>query len=111
MSVSLINVLDERMNGQDDRLLNLEKLTKEIHTAVQKHKSKPFEKVLNEKVDSLMAESGKFQDMMKLKFVEVQNLIDQKCKRAVAAAYESRLSKIEFDVREVLNIGENQPNP
>jgi ABC-type uncharacterized transport system ATPase subunit len=108
MSVSLINALDERMNGQDSRLLSLEKLTKEIHMAVQKYKTKPFEKVVNDKIDTLSNEMVKFQEGMKLKFGDLQTILDQKCKKAVSAAFESRLAKIEFDVREVLNLPEKE---
>lgn len=34
MTASMINILDERLNGQDLRIINIERLTKEVHTAV-----------------------------------------------------------------------------
>ena len=39
MCISLINVLDERVNGQEKRINNLEGITKEVHASVQKYKA------------------------------------------------------------------------
>ncbi len=61
MSVSLVNILDERVNGVDTRLLDLEKLTKDLHGAVQKHQAKgSLDKVLNERIDTLSTDNVKF---------------------------------------------------
>ena len=34
MCMSMINILDERVNAQEGRIFSLEKLTKEVHSAV-----------------------------------------------------------------------------
>lgn len=34
MTISMINILDERVNGMDSRMTSLEKLTKDLHLAV-----------------------------------------------------------------------------
>lgn len=34
MTAGMINLLDERVNGQETRVQQLEKLTKEVHAAV-----------------------------------------------------------------------------
>lgn len=67
MCISLINILDERVNGLDSRLLSVEKMTKDIHASVQKYKAtKPnvsnyaFEKATNEKFEGLNAEMVRF---------------------------------------------------
>jgi hypothetical protein len=39
MSISMINIMDERVNAFDSRLVSVEKLTKDIHATVQKHKA------------------------------------------------------------------------
>ena len=40
MSISMINILDERVNAHEARILSEEALTKEIYSAVQKYKNK-----------------------------------------------------------------------
>lgn len=56
----MINILDERVNGIDQRVMSLEKLTKDIHSAVQKYKTKTYEKVMTEKFENLIIENDKF---------------------------------------------------
>ena len=34
MTISMINILDERVNGMDSRMTSLEKLMKDLHLAV-----------------------------------------------------------------------------
>jgi len=96
MCISLINILDERVNGLDIRQLSIEKLTKEVHSSVQKYKAtKPvvnnygFEKSTNEKFDALNAEMVRFQEGIKMKLLEIGTSIDVKCKKVV----ESRLQE------------------
>ena len=95
MCISLINILDERVNGLDTRLLSVEKMTKDIHASVQKYKAtKPtvsnyaFEKATNEKFDALNAEMVRFQEGIKIKLLEIGTSIDVKCRKVV----ESRLN-------------------
>jgi hypothetical protein len=96
MCISLINILDERANCLETRLVSVEKLTKDIHSSVQKYKAvRPvaatnnygFEKSTSEKFDSLNAEMVRFQEGIKIKLLELGTSIDVKCKKAV----ESRL--------------------
>lgn len=61
MSISMLNILDERVNGVDARLLSMEKLTKDVHSTVQKYKAKgSFEKILTDRFEALLAENLKF---------------------------------------------------
>ncbi len=67
MCISLINILDERANGLETRLVSVEKLTKDIHSSVLKYKAvRPvannygFEKQTSEKFDQLNAEMVRF---------------------------------------------------
>jgi SMC interacting uncharacterized protein involved in chromosome segregation len=92
MCISLINILDERANGLETRLVSVEKLTKEIHSSVQKYKAvRPaaatnnygFEKSTNEKFDALNAEMVRFQEGIKIKLLELGTSIDVKCKKVV----------------------------
>ena len=56
MSISMINILDERVNAFDTRLVSVEKLTIDIHATVQKYKAKggyAFEKLITEKFETL----------------------------------------------------------
>ncbi len=53
MTAGMINILDERVNGHETRLLDLEKITKEIHSAVLKYKNKTYENVLTDKMATL----------------------------------------------------------
>ncbi len=48
----MLNILDERVNGVDTRLSAIEKVTKEVHATVQKHKAKgSMEKVMGERIE------------------------------------------------------------
>ena len=76
MTVSMINIIDERVNGQDSRLIGLEKLTQEIHTTVQKHKNKSFEKIMTDKFELVTGENKIFQEQVRCKMLEIGNLID-----------------------------------
>ena len=79
-----------------------------MHTAVQKYKAKTYEKVLTERMDTLTRDTQAFQDTVRGKLVDINALIDQKCKKAVAAVYESKIAKLEFDVKELFACsGEN----
>ena len=101
MTASMINILDERLNGQDLRIINIERLTKEVHTAVQKYKVKSYEKVMADRFESLTKENQAFQETVRSKLLEITSIIEQKCKKAVTGVYESKLAKLEFDVKEL----------
>ena len=91
MCISLINILDERANGLETRLVSVEKMTKEIHSSVQKYKAtRPavtnnygFEKATSEKFEALNAEMVRFQEGIKIKLLELGTSIDVKCKKMV----------------------------
>ena len=101
MTVSMINIIDERVNGQDSRLIGLEKLTQEIHTTVQKHKNKSFEKIMTDKFELVTGENKIFQEQVRCKMLEIGNLIDQKCKKAVTTVYEVKLQKLENEIKDL----------
>jgi hypothetical protein len=68
MTVSMINILDERLNGVDSRLISVEKLTREIHNTVQKYKAKggsASEKVLNDRMETMVAECKQFLEVVR----------------------------------------------
>jgi len=92
MCISLINILDERANGLETRLVSVEKLTKDIHSSVLKYKAvRPvaatnnygFEKQTSEKFDQLNAEMVRFQEGIKIKLLEIGTSIEVKCRKAV----------------------------
>lgn len=101
MTVSMINIIDERVNGQDARLIGLEKLTQEIHTTVQKYKNKSFEKIMTDKFEMVIGENKIFQEQVRCKMLEIGNLIDQKCKKAVTTVYEAKLQKLENEIKDL----------
>ena len=68
MTVSMINILDERVNGVDTRLQAVEKLTKDLHTSVQKYKAKggsTSEKLISDKLEAVVQENTRFQEAMR----------------------------------------------
>lgn len=99
MSISMLNILDERVNGVDTRLVSMEKLTKEVHSIVQKYKAKGnFEKILTDRFEALLADNLKFQDLTRAKIQEVGGTIEQKCKKLVNTLFEHKISKLETDI-------------
>ena len=56
-----------------------------------------------------MTENKAFQDQIKTKILDINNLIDQKCKKSVINVYESKISKIESDFKNLIENIENRP--
>ena len=103
MTVSMLNILDERVNALDTRVTSLEKVTKEVHATVQKYKAKgsnASEKLMNERVEALIAENTRFQEVMRQRMLEVGNVIDIKCKKVVTTLFESKMNKLESEIKE-----------
>lgn len=82
-------------------MIGLEKLTQEIHTTVQKHKNKSFEKIMTDKFELVTGENKIFQEQVRCKMLEIGNLIDQKCKKAVTTVYEAKLQKLENEIKDL----------
>ncbi|CDW78204.1 UNKNOWN [Stylonychia lemnae] len=96
---SIIQMMEERITSSDERMQGLEKLTKEIHVAIQRYKNKNLEKNIQDRFDQIVQENKQFQDQIKQKLIDINNLIDQKCKKSVANVYESKITKIETDIK------------
>ena len=109
MTVSMINILDERLNGVDLRLQTVEKLTKDIHGTVQKYKAKggsASEKILTDRFEAMVTENNKFQEVMRQRMLEIGNVIDLKCKKIVTTLFDSKMLKLENEIKE-----QNENNP
>ena len=90
MSISMINIMDERVNAFDTRLVSVEKLTKDIHATVQKYKAKggyAFEKLITEKFEQLNGDTQKFIEAVKIKLLEIGTSVETKCKKILDARF------------------------
>ena len=90
----------------------LEKLTKEIHVVIQKYRNKNLEKTMVDKFEILANDNKAFRDLQKQKILDINNTIEQKCKKFVMAVYESKIAKLESDLRsmtETLPMGMTHP--
>eukprot|EP00347_Sterkiella_histriomuscorum_P012864 403366930 len=99
LETQALQIIEERLNNSDERVGQCEKIMKEIHVVIQRYKNKNLEKQLSDRFEELAQENKRYQDKIQQKILDINNLIEQKCKKSVTTVYEAKLQKIETDLK------------